>query len=108
MRMVCPRRAFDVSGFGRLSWTADFNDGGFMGKKLFCLTALAVVLVGPAMALAVPVNLRTGANSSAFGYLQVQPDDLGSWAADFTTGGFGPNADQFRPTGAAIQPVAFT
>ncbi len=73
------------------------------------LPALACFLLVTAFAHArPPAQLRTGSNTATNGYLEILPDEYGAWAADFTTGGFGPNSDRFRPSGATLQVAGFS
>jgi hypothetical protein len=74
--------------------------------KFACATA-AVLLV-QTLAFAGPVQLRTGSSNAVDGYLEILPDEYGSWAANFATGGFGPNADRYKPVGTTLQVAAFT
>jgi hypothetical protein len=55
-----------------------------------------------------PISIRTSGNTADNGYLEIQPDEFGAWAADFTTGGFGPNADRFKPSTSTLQVTGFT
>jgi hypothetical protein len=55
-----------------------------------------------------PVSLRTGSNTAADGYLEIQPDEYGAWASAFTGNPFGPNADRFKPAGAILAVPTFT
>ena len=55
-----------------------------------------------------PVSLRTGSNTAADGYLEIQPDEFGSWASAFSGNPFGPNADRFKPAGAILAVPTFT
>lgn len=70
--------------------------------------AWAVILLLPSVAFAPPLSIRTGASTATSGYLEIIPDEYGSWAQPFATGGFGPNADRFLPAGSTLQPVAFS
>src|SRR5687768_14329307 len=71
--------------------------------------ALAALSVATAVYARPPAQLRTGSVTTADGYLEILPDEYGSWAQPFATGGFGPNADRFNPAGAAtVQPVGFS
>ena len=55
-----------------------------------------------------PVSLRTGSNTATDGYLEIQPDEFGSWCSAFSGNPFGPNADRFKPTGAILSTPTFT
>ncbi len=71
---------------------------------------IAMIAIVPSIAaLGAPVSLRTGASSAVDGYLEIVPDEYGSWAQPFATGGFGPNADQYNPiAGFQLRAVAFS
>ena len=55
-----------------------------------------------------PVSIRTGSNTGADGYLEIQPDEFGSWVSAFTGAPFGPNADRFKPLGSTLTTPTFT
>jgi hypothetical protein len=55
-----------------------------------------------------PVSIRTGSNLAADGYLEIQPDEYGSWVANFTGAPFGPNADRYKPAGSVLSTPTFT
>jgi hypothetical protein len=55
-----------------------------------------------------PVSIRTGSNLATDGYLEIQPDEYGSWAANFTGAPFGPNADRYKPAGSPLNTPSFT
>ncbi|HEY3244948.1 MAG TPA: PEP-CTERM sorting domain-containing protein [Phycisphaerae bacterium] len=78
-----------------------------MTRKLQLLTGL-LALVLPTVMRAAPAQLRTGASTAVDGYLEILPDEYGSWAQPFATGGFGPNADRYKPVGLSLQPVGFS
>jgi len=51
------------------------------------------------------LQIATGPDSSSDGYLEIAPDDYGSWSS----AGFGGGGDGFNPSGArGVQEVAFT
>lgn len=75
----------------------------------FCkLSTVIVLLLAPGAALGGPIRIATGPNPGVVGYLDIAPDEYGSWAVPFA-GGAGPNDDNFNPLGASpLAQVAFT
>ena len=69
--------------------------------------ALAALVLSSALAGAGPIRIATGASTGVDGYLDIAPDEYGSWAVPFA-GGEGPNDDHFNPVDHDLAQAAFT
>lgn len=69
--------------------------------------ALAALVLSSGLAGAGPIRIATGIDDTADGYLDIAPDEYGSWAVPFG-GGEGPNDGHFNPIDHDLAQAAFT